>query len=124
MKRPSWLLNTPTCTQSSPRAVTWTQEVLFVKSGSVRVDFYTDGQHYSKAGFFQWDVILLAAGGHGFEFLEEAEIIEVKQGPYCDDRDKTRFQAVDSANLNVIRDQPTLNTKSTRQKHDNIASRL
>ena len=30
-------------------------------------------------------------GGHGFEVLEELEMIEVKQGPYAGDRDKTRF---------------------------------
>jgi hypothetical protein len=38
------------------------------------------------------DVILLAGGGHGFEMLEETEIIEVKQGPYDGDKDKTRFE--------------------------------
>jgi hypothetical protein len=37
------------------------------------------------------DVILLSNGGHGFEVLEEVEMIEVKQGPYCGDEDKTRF---------------------------------
>jgi hypothetical protein len=37
------------------------------------------------------DVILLASGGHGFEVLEEIEMIEVKQGPYAGDQDKTRF---------------------------------
>jgi hypothetical protein len=34
-------------------------------------------------------VILLSTGGHGFEMLEESELIEVKQGPYLDD--KKRF---------------------------------
>jgi hypothetical protein len=33
---------------------------------------------------------LLAAGGHGFEMLEDAEMIEVKQG-HTGDADKTRF---------------------------------
>ena len=37
------------------------------------------------------DVILLATGGHGFEVLEEIEMIEVKQGPYTGDQDKTHF---------------------------------
>ena len=40
-----------------------------------------------KAG----DVILLIKYGHGFEILEELEMIEVKQGPYAGDQDKTRF---------------------------------
>ena len=39
-----------------------------------------------------WNVILLAAGGHGFEMLEDAEIIEVKQGPYSSTEDKVRFE--------------------------------
>jgi hypothetical protein len=34
---------------------------------------------------------LLVKGGHGFEVLEELEMIEVKQGPYTGDQDKTRF---------------------------------
>jgi hypothetical protein len=36
-------------------------------------------------------VILLARGGHGFEMLEPTEMIEVKQGPYAGEGDKTRF---------------------------------
>ena len=39
------------------------------------------------------DIILLAQGGHGFEFLEESEIIEVKQGPYAGELDKKRFES-------------------------------
>ena len=38
------------------------------------------------------DIILLATGGHGFEVLEATEIIEVKQGPYMGEGDKTRFK--------------------------------
>ena len=34
---------------------------------------------------------MLVKGGHGFEVLEEIEMIEVKQGPYAGDQDKTRF---------------------------------
>lgn len=50
-----------------------------------------NGIAYCLAG---GDIILLATGGHGFEVLEELEMIEVKQGPYAGDRDKTRFEAV------------------------------
>ena len=75
-----------------PRMVTYTQETLFIKRGRLRVDFFDNEQHYLesrelKAG----DVILLIKGGHGFEVLEELEMIEVKQGPYAGDRDKTCF---------------------------------
>ena len=76
-----------------PRTVSFTQETLFIKRGRLRVDFFDFQQGYLesrelKAG----DVILLIKGGHGFEVLEELEMIEVKQGPYARDQDKTRFE--------------------------------
>ncbi len=76
------------------RKVTLTQEVLYIKSGKVRVDFYDDAQTYLESSVLEkGDVILLAAGGHGFEMLEDSEMIEVKQGPYCGEEDKVRFEA-------------------------------
>ena len=78
-----------------PREVQYTQETLFIKSGKVRVDFYDDNKQYLESHILnQGDVILLATGGHGFKMLEESEIIEVKQGPYAGEQDKTRFEAV------------------------------
>ena len=87
---------------SSPRQVQFTKEVLIIKSGRVRVDFYSDTRVYIESRILEaGDVILLAFGGHGFEMLEASEIIEVKQGPYAGDADKTRFApiAVESVNL-------------------------
>jgi hypothetical protein len=77
------------------REVQFTKEVLIVKSGKVRVDFYDDSQNYLESRILgTGDVILLAFGGHGFEMLENTEMIEVKQGPYAGDSDKTRFPAI------------------------------
>ena len=77
-----------------PRQVSYTQEALFIRKGKVRVDFYTQQQKYRKSRVLgAGDVILLIAGGHGFEVLEELNMIEVKQGPYVGDADKTRFAA-------------------------------
>jgi len=74
------------------REVHYTQEVLFIKKGKIKVDFYTDKQIYIESRELNTgDVILLMTGGHGFEMLEETEMIEVKQGPYAGDQDKTRF---------------------------------
>jgi hypothetical protein len=76
------------------RKVTLTQEVLYIKSGKVRVDFYDDDQAYLESRILnKGDVILLATGGHGFEMLEDSEMIEVKQGPYVGEEDKVRFTA-------------------------------
>lgn len=74
------------------RSVSFTQETLFIKRGRLRVDFFSDGQEYLQSRELgAGDVILLVRGGHGFEVLEELEMIEVKQGPYAGDGDKTRF---------------------------------
>lgn len=74
------------------RQVKTTNEVLFIRSGRVRVDFYDFCDHQvQSAVLLEGDVILLAEGGHGFEMLEESEMIEVKQGPYAGDQDKRRF---------------------------------
>ena len=77
------------------REVISTQEVLFVKRGKLRVDFYDDEHNYLESSIIEsGDVMLLASGGHGFEVIEEVEMIEVKQGPYTGDADKTRFDGI------------------------------
>lgn len=95
MNRPKDYVIPPHRHNIVPREVHLTQEVLFIKSGKVRVDFYTDKQHYLTSRILnQGDVILLADGGHGFKMLEPTEMIEVKQGPYCGEEDKVRFDPV------------------------------
>ena len=67
-------------------------EVLFIKKGKIKVTFYDNNKNFVCDNILQkGDVILLACGGHGFEMLEDSEIIEVKQGPFVGDNDKTRF---------------------------------
>ena len=74
------------------RTIDSTQEVLFIRSGRVRVDLYGDDRGYrSSLELGAGDVIYLASGGHGFEILEDADIVEVKQGPYRGEGEKTRF---------------------------------
>jgi len=76
------------------RVVSYTQEVLFIKDGKLKVDFYTNDQIYLHSRELnKGDVILLMTGGHGFEVLEDLKMFEVKQGPYAGDQDKTRFIA-------------------------------
>lgn len=74
------------------RRIECTQEVLFVKRGRILVKLYTADQDYlSSRVLYAGDVILLASGGHGFEMLEDASFIEVKQGPYVGEHEKVRF---------------------------------
>jgi mannose-6-phosphate isomerase-like protein (cupin superfamily) len=85
------------------REVFYTQEVLFLKRGRLRVDFYDDDRNYLESRILEaGDVILLASGGHGFEALEEIEMIEVKQGPYAGEADKTRFTGISTTDAVVI----------------------
>ncbi|MDD2365646.1 MAG: hypothetical protein PHN84_05725 [Desulfuromonadaceae bacterium] len=96
IQHPSGKLIDPHCHNPVSREVLYTQEVLLIKKGSLRVDFYGDDRKYLEFRILNaGDVILLADGGHGFEVLEELEMIEVKQGPYCGDNDKTRFLRAD-----------------------------
>jgi mannose-6-phosphate isomerase-like protein (cupin superfamily) len=95
MNRPAGYVIAPHVHLPVQREVQYTNEVLLIKSGRLRVDFYCPAQTYMESRVLEaGDVVLLAQGGHGFEMLEPTEIIEVKQGPYAGDRDKQRFDGV------------------------------
>lgn len=86
------------------REVQYTQEVLFIKKGKLRVDFYNQEQEYLESHILEaGDVLLLVTGGHGFEVLEEIEMIEVKQGPYVGEHDRTRFVGINAAEVKIVK---------------------
>jgi hypothetical protein len=96
MNRPQGYVIPPHVHNLVPREVSLTQEVLYIKSGKVRVDFYDDDKNYLQSSILlKGDVILLAHGGHGFEMIEQSEMIEIKQGPYCGEEDKVRFEHIE-----------------------------
>ena len=100
MKHPIGKIIQPHVHNAVQREVHFTKEVLFIRKGKVRVDFYTEHQAYLESYILETgDVILLSEGGHGFEMLEETEMIEVKQGPYAGEMDKTRFETVKNGSL-------------------------
>jgi mannose-6-phosphate isomerase-like protein (cupin superfamily) len=95
MNRPQGYVIQPHVHNPVRRQVLHTREVLVIRSGRVRVDLYDDERTYLHSRILEaGDVILLAAGGHGFEMLEPSEIIEVKQGPYAGDGDKCGFEGI------------------------------
>jgi mannose-6-phosphate isomerase-like protein (cupin superfamily) len=95
MNRPEGYVIKPHVHNLALREVHYTNEVLFIKSGKVRVDFYGVDQQYRESRVLETgDIILLIVGGHGFEMLEASEIVEVKQGPYVGEHDKIRFEPV------------------------------
>ena len=100
MNRPKDYVIEPHVHNLVERKVDLTQEVLVVRSGKVRVDFYDDSRNYLESRILQTgDIILLAHGGHGFKMLEPTEMVEIKQGPYCGELDKIRFNPVDDNNV-------------------------
>ena len=102
MNRPKGYKIQPHIHQKIERTIQFTQEVLFIKKGLVRVDFYKSDKTYLISKLLkQGDVILLSSGGHGFEMLENSEIIEVKQGPFAGNIDKTRFEFVSENELDI-----------------------
>ena len=66
------------------RDVAWTQEVIFIKKGSIRAEIYNLSNKRIKdivcnAG----DIIILLRGAHGYHILEDdTQVLEVKNGPY------------------------------------------
>lgn len=100
MNRPKDYVIPPHVHNVVERKVDLTQEVLFVKSGKVRVDFYDQEQNYLESRILvKGDIVLLAHGGHGFKMLEPTEMVEVKQGPYCGEMDKVRFESVQDSDV-------------------------
>ena len=95
MRHPEGHLIEPHVHNKVTREVHYTQEVLVLRKGKLRVDFYNKDRKYLESRVLEaGDLILLATGGHGFKVLEEVEMFEIKQGPYAGDGDKTRFEGV------------------------------
>ena len=74
------------------RNLVGTSEVLFIRTGKVEVDLYTNEKKFIATRVLnQGDILLLVSGGHGFRMLEETVMVEVKQGPYIGLEEKERF---------------------------------
>ena len=95
MNRPDGHVIVPHTHNKIKRDVYYTEEILFIRSGEVRVDFYDDNQQYIESHMVHsGDIVILKGGGHGFKVLERADIFEVKQGPYLGTQDKVRFEPI------------------------------
>ena len=103
MRHPTGKVIEPHVHNPVVREVQYTQEALFIKKGKLRIDFYNNQQEYLESRILEaGDVILLVTGGHGFEVLEEIEMIEVKQGPYVGEQDKTRFIGITAQQAKIV----------------------
>lgn len=67
-------------------------EVLVVRSGRCEIDVYDDQKNLiTTRELSVGDVVIMAAGGHGFRILEDTTLLEIKQGPYLGTEDKELF---------------------------------
>lgn len=76
------------------RSAMRTQEMTYVKKGSMRVLLYDEDHKYLQDFvLYEGDLAVFAYGGHGYEILEDGtKIIEAKNGPFVDvETDKTKF---------------------------------
>ena len=83
--------------KQNKREVLYTQEVLIIRKGRVKVNLYDLKYEYIRSEVLNsGDVILLCGGGHGFEMLDDVVMIEIKQGPYNgESNDKERFEGIE-----------------------------
>ena len=67
-----------------PREVLWTQEVLYIRKGSIRANIYDSrDQKVEELIAGEGDVLMLLRGGHGYHILEDGtQVLEIKNGPY------------------------------------------
>ncbi|WP_162784568.1 hypothetical protein [Polynucleobacter necessarius] len=71
------------------RQISQTSEVLIVKTGSICVSFFDCGGDFvSSEELSDGDICMFVAGGHGVKFLEDSDLIEIKQGPHLPGHDK------------------------------------
>lgn len=66
------------------RQVPWTQEVLYVRAGRLRANIFDSaGRKVAELEAASGDILVLLAGGHGYEILEDGtQVLEIKNGPY------------------------------------------
>jgi mannose-6-phosphate isomerase-like protein (cupin superfamily) len=66
------------------------QEFFYVVSGSVKIDLYENDLKVEEVTVTKGDSIILNTG-HGFTFINDAKLLELKQGPYRGRENEKRF---------------------------------
>ena len=69
------------------RSFNKTQEAFLIRKGKIRVNFYSpEGAFCLSREVGQGAAVLLLEYGHGFDVVDDVEMIEIKLGPYVDDK--------------------------------------
>ena len=84
------------------RKIKKTAEVLFVKSGVLRIDFYATKKKYLFSKILKkGNIIVLIEGAHGFKVIKKCSLIEIKQDPFNALVDKTKFKEIDERKIKI-----------------------
>jgi oxalate decarboxylase/phosphoglucose isomerase-like protein (cupin superfamily) len=76
------------------RTINQTQELIHVEKGKIKLDIFNSrGELYASRILSEGDSAFFISGGRGWVALEEAEIFEVKQGPFMGEKDKIILEA-------------------------------
>lgn len=73
------------------REINYTSETLIIRDGILNVVLYENMKPIYDFNISKGDIITLYSGGHGFTTVNDVDMVEIKQGPYIGEKDKTRF---------------------------------
>tara|TARA_B100001057_G_C22717593_1_gene898389 strand:- start:274 stop:672 length:399 start_codon:yes stop_codon:yes gene_type:complete len=74
------------------RKISGTSEVLIILQGKMKINFFNNKKKFLKNCIVsKKDIVILINGGHGFKMINNCKFIEVKQGPYSKNQDKSKF---------------------------------
>jgi hypothetical protein len=77
------------------RIIKGTEEILYIKSGQILVEFYGDDlKKICESILEDGDIVHFIGGGHGINVLKDCVIFEVKQGPYSDRKKDKEYNEV------------------------------
>ena len=69
------------------REINKLQECLIVKKGKIKLDLYgSDKKLFKKIILKDGESLILLNGGYGIRILEDSELIELKNGPFIEDK--------------------------------------
>ena len=84
VKHPRGKVIEPHVHKTVRRTILETQEIDMLRKGRIRVTLYTEaGRLLASFPMIAGDLILFSSGGHGYEVLDDMEMLLVKQGPYA-----------------------------------------
>lgn len=75
------------------RKIRGSTEVLIILDGILKINFFDNNNKFILSKTIKKnDIVILLKGGHGFEVKKNCKMIEVKQGPYLEAEDKSKFK--------------------------------